>query len=129
MHMINKGRFKWLTKGDVVGQMNCVHKLFGVLRDSTQTPSLSLLAISQRNPGAGNFLYLNCDRAVRRYFDARPDLETDVGRICLNRAIWPVPRLGARPSANARFEKLITCDHSFVCRLRRRPSIFLSGSR
>jgi len=30
MHMINKGRVRWLAKGDAVGQVNFVHKLFGV---------------------------------------------------------------------------------------------------
>ena len=30
MHMINKGRVRWLAKGDAVGQVKFVHKLFGV---------------------------------------------------------------------------------------------------
>ena len=30
VHMINKGRVKWLAKGDVVGQVNFVHKLFSI---------------------------------------------------------------------------------------------------
>ena len=30
MHMINKGRVRWLAKGDVVGQRKFVHKLFGI---------------------------------------------------------------------------------------------------
>ena len=30
MHMINKGRVKWLRKGDVAGQVHFIHKLFGV---------------------------------------------------------------------------------------------------
>ena len=29
MHMINKGRVRWLAKGDVVGQVKFIHKLFG----------------------------------------------------------------------------------------------------
>jgi hypothetical protein len=30
MHMINKGRVRWLIKADVVGQVKFIHKLFGV---------------------------------------------------------------------------------------------------
>jgi transposase, IS6 family len=30
MHMINKGRVKWLAKGDAAGQVNFIHYLFGV---------------------------------------------------------------------------------------------------
>ena len=30
MHMINKGRVKWLAKGDAFGQVNFVHHLFGI---------------------------------------------------------------------------------------------------
>jgi transposase-like protein len=30
MHMINKGRVRWLAKSDAVGQVKFVHKLFGV---------------------------------------------------------------------------------------------------
>jgi len=30
MHMMNKGRVRWLGKGDVVGQRNFVHQLFGI---------------------------------------------------------------------------------------------------
>ena len=30
MHMINKGRVRWLAKGDVVGQVKFIHTLFAV---------------------------------------------------------------------------------------------------
>jgi hypothetical protein len=30
MHMINKGRVRWLAKGDVVGQAHFVAALFGI---------------------------------------------------------------------------------------------------
>ena len=30
MHMMNKGRVKWLAKGDAAGQVNFIHYLFGV---------------------------------------------------------------------------------------------------
>jgi transposase-like protein len=30
MHMINKGRVRWLAKGDAIGQRKFVHKLFGI---------------------------------------------------------------------------------------------------
>lgn len=30
MHMINKGRVRWLAKDDVIGQVKFIHKLFAV---------------------------------------------------------------------------------------------------
>ena len=30
MHMIRKGQVRWLAKGDVLGQRNFIHSLFGV---------------------------------------------------------------------------------------------------
>jgi len=30
MHMINKGRVRWLAKNDVIGQLKFIHKLFTV---------------------------------------------------------------------------------------------------
>jgi hypothetical protein len=30
MHMINKGRVRWLPKGDAAGQANLVAELFGI---------------------------------------------------------------------------------------------------
>jgi hypothetical protein len=30
MHMINKGRVRWLAKGDAVGQAHFVGSLFGI---------------------------------------------------------------------------------------------------
>jgi hypothetical protein len=30
MHMIRKGQVRWLGKGDVIGQRQFIHKLFGI---------------------------------------------------------------------------------------------------
>jgi transposase, IS6 family len=30
MHLINKGRVRWLAKGDIVGQVKFISKLFGL---------------------------------------------------------------------------------------------------
>ena len=43
MHMINKGRVRWLAKGDAVGQAYFVASLFGIAR---QNPTLISLAAS-----------------------------------------------------------------------------------
>ena len=31
MHMINKGRVRWLARDDVIGQLKFIHKLFSVV--------------------------------------------------------------------------------------------------
>jgi hypothetical protein len=30
MHMIRKGQVRWLDKGDVIGQRQFIHNLFGI---------------------------------------------------------------------------------------------------
>jgi transposase, IS6 family len=30
MHMIRKGQVRWLDKGDVIGQCQFIHNLFGI---------------------------------------------------------------------------------------------------
>ena len=30
MHLIRKGQIRWLAKGDVIGQRQFIHELFGV---------------------------------------------------------------------------------------------------
>jgi IS6 family transposase len=30
MHIIRKGQIRWLAKGDVVGQVGFIHRIFGI---------------------------------------------------------------------------------------------------